>query len=102
VDRKNTARRVGSGLVRTKIGLHSLTKLVPRHVGDHHARRTAQSAGRQLLWLVALIGIGFAAGGLLFPAAGLYRIPFVDATCLLLTGSRPGNALSDLLRRLRP
>jgi hypothetical protein len=54
------------------------------------------------LWLlVGLIGSGFVVGGLLFHAAVRYRIPFVDVTCLMLTGSWLGNALPGLVQRLR-
>ena len=54
------------------------------------------------LWLlVGIIGSGFVVGGLLFHAAVRYRIPFVDVTCLMLTGSWLGNALPSLVQRLR-
>jgi hypothetical protein len=44
-----------------------------------------------LVLLLGLIGAGFLVGGLLFHSAVRYRIPFVDVTCLLLTGSWLGS-----------
>ena len=64
--------------------------------------RRRRQTDRFLWLLVGLIGTGFVVGGLLFHAAVRYRIPFVDVTCLMLTGSWMGNALPDVVRRLRP
>ena len=42
---------------------------------------------------VGIIVSGYIVGGLLFHSAVRYRIPLVDVTCLLLTGSWLGNTM---------